>query len=65
MGGRPRVLPVPELRHADETTLAPCRLAAGFAPPGVMADCGSSAQGDILVAGVMADRGYADMGVVA
>lgn len=60
MGGLPRVLPVAPiapLRHADETTLAPCRLLADLGLEGVMADLGSSAQNAFLVEGVMADWG--------
>ena len=60
MGGLPRVfpfVPIPPLRHADETTLAPCRLLADRAFEGVMADLGSSAQKAFLVEGVMADWG--------
>lgn len=59
MGGLPRVLPVapiPPLRHADDTTFAPCRLPADRFD-GVMADFGSSAQNAFLVDGVMADCG--------
>ena len=60
MGGLPRALPpvpMPPLRHAEETTLAPCRLLADRAFEGVMADLGSSAQKAFLVEGVMADWG--------
>jgi hypothetical protein len=58
MGGRPRVLPVaPSPFQADDTTLAPCRLAADLGFEGVMADLGSSAQKAFLVEGVMADCG--------
>jgi hypothetical protein len=68
MGGLPRVfpfVPIPPLRHADETTLAPCRLLADLAFEGVMADLGSSAQNAFLVEGVIADCGigYAVSGV--
>jgi hypothetical protein len=60
MGGRPRVLPlelVPPLRHADETTFAPCRLTVDLGFDWVMADFGSSAQNVFLVEGVIADWG--------
>jgi hypothetical protein len=68
IGGLPLVLPVapmPPLRQADETTLAPCRLLADLAFEGVRADLGSSAQKAFLVEGVIADCGigYADIGV--
>jgi hypothetical protein len=58
MGGLPRVLPLPPiplLRHADETTLAPWRLPDNLAFEGVIADLGSSAQNAFLVEGVMAE----------
>ncbi len=60
MGGLPRVFPVeptPPLRHADDTTFAPCRLLADLDFGGEMADLGSegSAQKAFLVMGVMAD----------
>jgi hypothetical protein len=58
MGGLPLVLPVvPALRHADETTLAPCRLLVDLGLDGVMADLGSegSAQKAFRVMGVRAD----------
>lgn len=57
MGGLPRVLPLPLVRHADETTLAPWRLIEDLAFDGVVADLGSSAQNAFLVDGVMADCG--------
>jgi len=60
IGGLPRVLPpapIPPLRQADETTLAPCRLLADLGFDGVMADFGSSAQNAFLVEGVIADCG--------
>ena len=62
MGGLPRVFPVaaaPPLRHADDTTFAPCRLLVDRGLFGVMADLGSlgSAQKEFLVMGVIADWG--------
>ncbi len=66
-GGRPRVFPVEDapLLQAEETTLAPCRLAAERPLEGVMADFGSdgSVQKAFRVEGVIAEWGYAVRGV--
>lgn len=62
IGGLPRVLPfVVELplRHAEDTTLAPCLRPSNFALEGVMAERGSdgSAQNARPFTGVIAECG--------
>jgi len=66
IGGLPLVFPVPAgpLRHADETTLAPCLLCGPRPFSGDIADRGSSAQNPPLE-GSTADIGYAVRGVWA